>query len=132
MSSPVTPPRSGIPIGYVVIGGKQVPAELHPEFRRLFESFFVRIGGVSGSSSDDLTLAQFEDAGIEETKALLTVATDAFQQFPPHVSITQDDVSPSLVISAEPEDQSAEISALRAEVERLRVLVDSLLQGNYA
>lgn len=65
----VTAPRAGVPIGYVNIGGKRVPVEVDPEYLRYFSDMLVRVGGVTGPGTIDLTISQFEDAGIAEQQA---------------------------------------------------------------
>lgn len=78
--STVTPPRAGVPIGTVAIQGREFSVATHPEFVRFFESLITRVGGVTGPGTNDLSTAQFEDAGIEETKALLHLAESAAAQ----------------------------------------------------
>ena len=115
----VTQPRSGIPIGLLSIDGKTQEVELHPEFRRFFESMFNRVGGTTGAGSNDFALSQFEDAGTEETKAALAAAKDEFGQIPP-----------SSMSAAQPDEiDNAEIASLRAEVDALRQIVQALQQG---
>ena len=54
----VTLPRAGMPL----VRGDAVS----PEWFRFFHDLAVRSGGTTGASSNDLSLSQFEDAGIEE------------------------------------------------------------------
>ena len=126
----VTQPRSGIPIGLVSVDGKTQEVELHPEFRRFFESIFYRVGGATGSGSNDLSLSQFEDAGIEETKWALASARDEFGQVPP-VSLPDPFDAGQFVAQQTPiaDDASSEIASLRAEVDSLRQIVQALQQG---
>lgn len=112
----VTQPRVGIPIGTVTIQGRVYDVPTHPEWVRFFESALDRIGGPTGSSSNDLTLSQFEDAGIEETKAALFAVQDGFNQAPPVVSVKDEEASPLL-------------SALMEELALLRSRIDALEQG---
>lgn len=77
-----------------------------------------RVGGVRGSSSDDLTLSQFEDAGIAEGHAALFALQDAIGQAPVRDEYIRAD------------DPSGELSALREEVALLRARLDALEQGN--
>lgn len=114
----ITAPRNGIPIGTARIGGQTVTIDVHPEYLRFFESLTIRAGGVTGASNTDLSLAQFEDAGIEEHKyALFRLADDAAQFQPvPEVQRIDDDVSPG-------------IEALRARVDELTKAVEALQQG---
>lgn len=126
----VTQPRSGVPIGLVSVDGQKQEVELHPEFRRFFESIFNRIGGVTGSSSNDFSLSQFEDAGTEETKAALASARDEFGQVPP-INTTDPFDAGQFVLQPQPVLDSAdsEIASLRAEVDALRQAVQALQQG---
>lgn len=64
----VTTPRNGVPIGIATVNGQRLMVEVHPEYLRWFSSLTDRVGGVTGPSNNDLTLSQFEDAGIEEIK----------------------------------------------------------------
>ena len=114
----VTFPRNGIPIGYVSINGQRMPVEVHPEYLRAFDSIVERVGGVSGSSTNDLTLSQFEDAGIEEHKHALFRLTDDVWQLPPMVDL-----------SAAHEDKAPGVEELRALVAELTKAVEALQQG---
>jgi len=80
--STITPPRSGIPIGF--LDQRTGDVRVHPEYLRYFESLFTRVGGFVGSSNSDLTVSQFEDAGIAENFQRLTHAEDEFGQLPSH------------------------------------------------
>lgn len=80
--STITPPRAGVPIGRAVVAGRNVVVDVDEEYLRFFASLTERAGGVSGSGTTDLSVAQFEDAGIEETKALLHVLANEAGQAP--------------------------------------------------
>jgi len=67
----VTAPIVGVPIGFVTVNGRRMEVATNPEFVRFFEGLMYRVGGPTGPGTPDLSVAQFEDAGIEETKALL-------------------------------------------------------------
>lgn len=81
----VTTPIRAVPIGTVTIQGRKFDVATHPEFVKFFESLTIRVGGPTGPGTPDLTVAQFEDAGIEETKALLYQAQDAAAQDVTHL-----------------------------------------------
>jgi hypothetical protein len=115
--STVTPPRNGIPIGFADTQTGEV--RVHPEYLRFFESVFTRVGGTVGSGTNDLTLSQFEDAGIEEVKASAAHLADELGQVPSNTPTQWSDVD-------------SELSALRAEIDSLRVAVDALIQGTMA
>lgn len=55
-------------------------AAISPEWYRWARDITERAGGVTGMGSHELALSQFEDAGIEETKALLYVTSDSLAQ----------------------------------------------------
>jgi hypothetical protein len=99
----VTQPIVGVPIGTVTVNGQRFDVHTHPEFQRYFESLSVRVGGPTGPGTPDLTVAQFEDAAIEETNALLSIAEKTAAQYSD--------------------------AALRAEIEALARRVQSLEQG---
>ena len=107
--SKVTTPRGGIAIA------GNLPAT--PEMLRWMWDVDKRIGSVTGSSADDLTLSQFEDAGIEEVKANAYAMADIIGQLP-----AQQFQQPE-------QDVSGEIAALREEVQALRQAIEALLQG---
>lgn len=117
MSQTITPPKAQIAIGTVLIGGVSYPVTTSTEFVRFFENIFSRIGGVSGSSSEDLTLSQFEDAGIEETKAVVYAYRDELSQLPAYEAVSTT------------EEPSGALEALREELNALRNQVQALQQG---
>lgn len=85
----VTAPRNGIPIGLATIAGQRVMVEVHPEYLRWFESLTGRVGGVTGPSTTELAMSQFEDAGIEELKATVYALADEVRSLPPVVQLPQ-------------------------------------------
>ena len=64
----VTLPRAGMPLAGT--------ATISREWYRWAYDITQRVGGVTGSSTEDLTLSQFEDAGIEELKLGIYVLRD--------------------------------------------------------
>lgn len=113
----VTAPRNGIPIGWVKVGGQRLTVEVHPEYLRYFESLVQRVGGVTGTGTDDLALSQFEDAGIEENKLALYRFSDDTLQAPPAVTL-------------QPENHiETSIEELRAQLVELAKSVQALQQG---
>ena len=64
----VTLPRAGMPVA----GTETISREWY----RWAYDITQRVGGVTGAGTDDLTLSQFEDAGIEELKLQLYRLTD--------------------------------------------------------
>lgn len=111
----ITLPRADIPF---MLDDGNGNLRNHPEWIRAMSDLLRRTGGVSGPGTEDLTLSQFEDAGIEETKVALRELGSEFGQLPPaaQVPITQD-------------DPDARLNALAAELTALREVVQGLLQG---
>jgi ABC-type transporter Mla subunit MlaD len=109
--SKLTLPRAGIPL----ISGDRVS----PEWFRFFHDLNERVGGVSGSSNDDLAASQFEDAGIEETKALLARVADAAAQVPPHEQ--------AIVLALE--SLVSEVEEMRGQLRELTKAIEALQQG---
>lgn len=50
--STVTQPKSVVPIGYLMMGGKRLDVSISPEFNRFFDTVVRRLGGTSGDSVD--------------------------------------------------------------------------------
>lgn len=59
--SAITPPKAQIPIGIVMINGRETEVRQHPEFVRFFFDLFRRVGGTDGTSSDELLDLAFFD-----------------------------------------------------------------------
>lgn len=114
----VTQPKAQVPIGFVTVAGQRLDVMQSQEMVRFFASLVQRAGGTSGTGTEELTLSQFEDAGIEESKALLFALTDEMRARPeaPVHAVTQD-------------DPSGELASLREEVAALRSRLDALEQG---
>jgi hypothetical protein len=109
--SKLTLPRAGIP---VILGDR-----VSPEWFRFFHDLNERVGGVSGASNDDLSASQFEDAGIEETKALLARVADAAAQVPPQEQ--------AFVLALE--SLVSEVEEMRRQLRELTKAVEALQQG---
>lgn len=71
--SRVTLPSSRIPL-------TQRGDVVSTEFYRWMHDITERVGGVDGASTTDLAASQFEDAGIEESKAELYRMRDEMRQ----------------------------------------------------
>lgn len=108
----VTVPIQSVPIGSVTVGGQRYDVATHPEFVRFFDAMLRRVGGPTGAGTNDLVVAQFEDAGIEETKALLHIAEKAAGQMP----IAEPVPCPEV---AAPCDLQEQITALALRVQAL-------------
>lgn len=59
MSSAVTPPRVGIPLGLVEVGGRVYEMQPHPEWVRYFSGLLGRVGGVTGLGTTDVDASYF-------------------------------------------------------------------------
>lgn len=105
----LTLPRAQIPM-------VDASGQVNREWYRYFTDLTKRAGGVDGSSSDDLTLSQFEDAGVEEVKQGAFRLADELGQLPPAVSV---------LIEA----QQTEISDLREAVAALARAIQDMQQG---
>lgn len=70
----ITLPRAGLPL---TLQG----ATISQEWFRWARDITERAGGVSGMGSDELSLSQSDDAGIEETKAQLYEVSDSQAQY---------------------------------------------------
>ena len=114
--STVTPPRNGIPIGWMRVNGVRTMVEIEPEYLRFFFSLYERGGGTTAPSNTDISASAFEDAGIEEIKATIYGQTGEFGQ------------NPLPIIPEQQPDVSAELSALRAELDILRNRIDGIEQ----
>lgn len=109
----LTPPRANIPIGWVTIGGKRLPASIDPEWLRyLANSLFERGGGTQGSGTTDLETAAFEDAGIDDLKAAVAKLSDEASQLPSVANQAPESYDALAVISAEIDDLRRRLEAL--------------------
>jgi len=97
----VTLPRAGMPL----TGDLTISREWYRWARDITE----RSGGVAGASSNDLSLSQFEDAGIEEVKLGLYRLTDE--------------------VNSQPQPAQTQIDQLTTEVNQLRDCVAVLMQS---
>jgi len=119
----LTLPRASIP----VIDSK---GYMSREWYRWATDATARMGGVEGASTDDLTLSQFEDAGIEEHKhALYRLADDVGQMPPSAQALAQDDLSPPAVHMPPVDDVGGGVEELRARIAELTKAVEALQQG---
>ena len=78
----VNQPLGATPIGFVTVNGQTIPVMTNPEYVRFFFGLTDRVGGPTGPGTPDLSVAQFEDAGVEETKALMIRGFDSVNQKP--------------------------------------------------
>lgn len=115
--STITPPQSGIPLGYVSVAGQRLPVEQSPEFTRMLFDLFRRVGGTTAPTNTDLATDLPEDAGIEELKATVFRNADAADQQPPSVVLPADD------------DANGRLQSLEAMVAYLRTEIEALKQG---
>ena len=109
----VTLPRAQIPL---TLNGNAISAEWY----RWAHDITIRAGGVDGSSNSELAMSQFEDAGIEETKALLYSLADDVRQGRAEEVQTLMDKAQAL---------ESTVSDLVAAVAELSKAVEALSQG---
>ncbi len=119
----VTLPRAGMPL----IGDKPMSREWY----RWAHDITERVGGVGGIGNDELEMAQFEDAGIEELKFSIYRLADEFAQGP---VLGADDWSAMLGKLADetnlaPAAVFEQIEQLTTEVNQLRDQVAVLMQS---
>lgn len=103
------------------------------EWFLFLQGLFLRVGGSLGSSTTDLSLSLFEDAGTSEVDSRLRSMDDAWQQAPAAQAGQTDEQAliapaPIYLITTDP-DLLPDIASLRAEVDTLRQQIQSLLQG---
>lgn len=102
----ITTPKANIPIGIVTIQGREFNVTQHPEFVRFFFDLFRRVGGTSGSGSDDIESlafdAQARDPGVKEA----LTAIDELRN--------------------ENENLRGDVTMLRAQIEELRALIPEI------
>ena len=121
MSTLFPPPQTRV-IGSATVGGQTVPVVIDIAwFRYLSQALFDRVGGALGVSTDDLALSQFEDAGIEETKAMVFGAMDAQGQADQSLSAE--------VAMLRERGEFDQTPALMAEIAALRERLEALEQG---
>jgi hypothetical protein len=97
-----------------MIDGKRQQVTIDPEWLRyLSQALFERAGGTSGSSTTDLVVSAFEDAGIDDTKVAVERLADEFRLAP-------------VVQVAPVQDQTDNLANLLAEIDTLRRRVEAL------
>ena len=107
----LTIPRADIPL----TPGGDPPGR---DWYRFFSDLVDRVGGVTGASTNDLSLSAYEDAGTEETKAALFALGDNVGQLP---------VAQFLMV--ENERLTSEIDELRGLVSELYRAIQGINQG---
>ena len=119
----LTIPRNGIAL-LDVNGG------MSAEWYRWAHDITGRAGGVSGSSTTELSLSQFEDAGIEEAKATLYRSVQDAGQVPIAFSpAAVDDQLPPPITQLAADDLLAQVQALTDQLSELAKAVQSLQQA---
>ncbi|HOV56815.1 MAG TPA: hypothetical protein PLN91_02970 [Rhodanobacteraceae bacterium] len=103
----ITLPRSDVSMLMDLASG--MPSR---DWYRWARDITARVGGVTGAGTNDLAESAFEDAGIEETKALTASVADAAGQVP---------AGPDLLALLIADNQR-----LSGEVEELRALINEL------
>lgn len=122
----VTIPRATVPVA----GNAPISAEWY----RWAHDITQRVGGPTGAGSNDLALSQFEDAGIEETRAFLFDLKNELRQSPQPADFQTDcdPLAPAAVFLQAVEGLEATVSGLLDQIHQLRVEVEALKQGLYS
>lgn len=119
----LTLPRASIPL-------VDAKGNISREWFRWASDATARMGGVEGLGTEELTLSQFEDAGIEEAKHSIYRLSDDMGQLPPAVHVLADtDLTPPAVHVQTTPDAGPGIEELRAQVAELAKAVQALQQG---
>ena len=114
MSALFPPPQTRV-IGTVDKSGKvQIDFAW---FVYLTQGLYERTGGALGPSTDDLATAAFEDAGIEESRALAMSVLEELRRLPIAEPVQNDPVV------------TPELAELRERVAVLERAIDDLKQG---
>lgn len=104
----VTLPRAGMPLVNA--------SPMSREWYRWAHDITQRVGGVTGQSNDELTMSQFEDAGVEEIKFSVYRLADEAAILPP-------------AVAQQIEDLTTEINQLRDCVATLMQAMQDMQQG---
>lgn len=106
----VTLPRAQIPL---TLNGNAISSEWY----RWAHDVTIRAGGVTGSSTDELTLMQFEDAGIEEMRLDVFSLRDEMRQAPPVVVMPADDQLVTSDLQARVDKLEGDLNSLAQRIE---------------
>ena len=105
----VTLPRAGMPVAGT--------ATISREWYRWAYDITQRVGGVTGAGTDDLSLSQFEDAGIEEARHAIFRLADEVGQAPKNQTHQTQ------------EDLETQINDLRETVAALAQIIRDIQEG---
>lgn len=128
----LTQPQARIPIGWATVGGQRVAVEIDPEWMRYLFTLNDRAGGVSGVSTTELTEEAFDDAGVEEIKAIGFAMANAAGQVPAAINeyAMADALGQVPVAFIEQlETVLTELADTRAQVAELIKTIQDLKQG---
>lgn len=112
----LTQPQARIPIGWATVAGQRVAVEIDPEWMRYLSTLTERSGGITGVSTTELTEMAFDDAGVEESKAMLYAMADSAGQVP-------------AIVSQQLEDVLTDLADTRAQVAELAKTIQDMKQG---
>ena len=118
-----------------MVQGQRIPVEIDMEWARYLLVLDQRAGGFTGPSTTELLESAFDDAGIEDTKSTMYANQDAVNQAPLAAldfSALSDALSQTPVVNAEsanPIDQTGQISQLVAQVQELQKAINDIKQG---
>lgn len=103
------------------------------EWYLFFQGVFDRIGGATGQSSTDLTQDMPDDAGLEETKALLFTGLDGLSQGTPMAQTLGEAINQDTPMAVLPQEALstliAELQAQRDLIAELTKMVQAIQQG---
>ena len=131
----LTQPQARIPIGWATVAGQRIAVEVDPEWMRYLFALDERAGGVSGVGTTELSIEAFEDAGIEEIKAVGYSMADAAGQVPIasfNGDALVDAMSQIPVAFVEQiENVLTELADTRAQVAELIKTIQDMKQGQF-
>ena len=113
----LTLPQARIPIGWTVVDNVTYPVVIDIEWMRYLAVLDERAGGVTGSSTTELSESAFEDSGIEETKAQIYRLYNDIGVLPKYEPIPQEQFL------------ETKINELTAQVHKLQTMINDLQQG---
>lgn len=126
----LTQPQARIPVGYAMVNGVRVPVEIDIEWARFLFTLAERAGGITGSSTTELSTEAFEDAGIEEAKAALYALADSFAQAPLTVFEQGESLGQApLTITEQVESIACDVASLSAQIAELTKAVQGIQPG---
>ena len=128
----LTQPQARIPIGWATVAGQRVPVEVDPEWMRYLSTLNERAGGVSGVGTTELAEEAFDDAGVEEIKAIGYAMANAAGQVPAAINeYAMNDALGQVPVAfiEQLETVLTELADTRAQVAELIKTIQDMKQG---